>query len=247
MNIKPVQKTNLCDYVVSQVKNLVIKGELKVGDKIPTERDLCTLFDVGRSSVREALKVLELQGLVRREKIGTFITADFSHIFEDTLTMQILLSDDPPHEIYETRLILEKEIIKLAARRRTEEDLEKMAEQLRKMENAIKDKDKDMFIKADFQFHIVVAESAKNSTLFNFYNTISDLVFKVQKQVAHDETVLKASFGFHKKILELISKKDSKGAASVLKEHLEDVETRLNTITEIKNFAKKQYSEEKLN
>lgn len=241
MDIKPVKKTNLCDYMVSQLKNLMIEGKLKVGDKLPNERELCTLFDVSRSSVREALKVLELQGLVKRENTGTFVTADFSQIFEETLTMQILLSDEPPHEILETRLILEKEITRLAALRRTDEDLTKMNNQVINMEKAVQLKDKEKFISADFQFHLQVAQSAKNSILFYFYNTISDLVFKVQNQVAYDETILESSLKFHKEILQLIKEQDSDGAVLKLEQHLIEVENRLNTITELKKYAEQQH------
>lgn len=230
LNIKPVKKVSLCDYVIDQLKELIIKGELKVGQKIPPERELAELFNVSRSSVREAMKVLSLQGLVKRTNAGTVVSSDFGSIIEEMFTLQILLNHAGYKEIFETRRLLEKELVFLAATRRTEEELADIEKEVNRMAHAVKNNDKDLFIEADISFHQQIALASQNTVLLYLYNAIIDLVLKVANEVANDRRVLDISLNFHKEILELIKVRDSIAARDTMEKHLLDVESRVYKI-----------------
>ncbi|MBP1932776.1 FadR/GntR family transcriptional regulator [Ammoniphilus resinae] len=230
MEFEPIKRKTLGDDVITQLKNLIINGELKVGDKLPNERELCTLLNVSRSSLREGLMVLSQQGLISRMTKGTYITADFSKVIEESLTFQILLNDSSFSEIQEARLSLEVALTGYAAERRTDEDLNELKEHLDLLKVAFEKMDKDLQIQADMGFHKGIAASAKNKTLQYLYNTITHLVFKVQKQVAYDEGVFEYSYKFHTEIYDLLVKKDVKEAQLKMEEHLRDVQKRLQLL-----------------
>ncbi|MCM3714698.1 FadR family transcriptional regulator [Alkalihalobacillus oceani] len=241
MDFKPIKKTNLGDDVILQLKDLIVKGKLKIGDKLPNERELCTLLGVSRSSLREGLKVLAQQGLITRITSGTYVTAEFSKVIEDSLTMQILLNEATFDEVQETRLALEKELTALAAQRRTDEDLQAMEEQLATLREAVEQNDKRLFVKADMEFHQMIAKAARNSVLMYVYNTISHLIFKVQKQVAYDSTVLAASHDYHQQIYQLLVAKEDELAQKTMESHLVDVQKRLQSLTNFREITEKTF------
>lgn len=233
MDFKPIKRKTLGDDVITQLKNLIINGQLKVGDKLPNERELCTLLNVSRSSLREGLMVLSQQGLISRMNKGTYVTAEFSKVIEESFTFQILLDDSSFAEIQEARLSLEVALTGFAAERRTERDLKELKGHLDSLKKAFDKMDKDLQIEADIAFHKCVAGAAKNKTLQFLYNSISHLVFKVQKQVAYDEAVFDTSYKFHATIYELLVKKDVKQAQVKMEEHLRDVQFRLNSLDKL--------------
>lgn len=95
---------------------MIIDGELRKGDKLPGERELAQRFEVSRASIREALKILSLQGLLHRTNARTVVTTDFLNIIEETLTLKILLEDSSYSDIIAARLALEKSMVILAAK-----------------------------------------------------------------------------------------------------------------------------------
>lgn len=241
MNIEPVRKTSLADYVVAQLKEMIVKREIKVGDKLPNERELSQLFDVSRASIREALTILELQGLLSRGNSGTFVQADFSKIIEESLTLQILLSDASYQDIQQTRIMLERELISLAIVKCTDENLQNLKYSIEKMEKAIEEKDKNLFIEADIYFHNEIAVAANNTVLLLLYNSISDLIFKVQKRVAYDNEVLNISLHFHQSIYQALIEKDIQKAEKLLVDHLKDVEVRLHQLNKLDQIAREEF------
>lgn len=221
---------------MEQIKKLVLKGELKVGDRLPGERELAEKFEVGRSSVREALKVLSLQGLVSRTTTGTIITSDLSSILEEMLTLQILLSNASYIEVSQTRETLEVELTGLAAAARTEQELSDIKQEVHRMEQAVRSNDLDAFIAADMSFHQQIAVASKNSVMIYLYKAISELIFRLQKQVSVDRTVLERSCEYHREILKCMEWRDAPLARSKMREHLKDIESRLD-------FLDKSYEE----
>src|SRR5690606_5341038 len=110
MDIKPFKKTSISDDVVTQLKGMIVNQKIKIGEKLPNERELSLMFDVSRSSVREALGALQLQGLLNRKSSGTYVQADFSNIIEESLTLEILMNSTKYDDVQVTRVMLEREI-----------------------------------------------------------------------------------------------------------------------------------------
>lgn len=243
MNFKPAKKTSIADDVVNQLKGMIVSQKIKIGDQLPTERELSTLFNVGRSSVREALRSLELQGLLNRTNSGTFVQANFSNIIQDSLTLELLLNSAKYEDIQVTRIMLERKLVGLAAEKRTNTHLNNIKSFIEQMENSIHDRNKEEFVNADINFHKEIAVAADNFVLLFLFNTISDLIFKVQKRVVFDKDVMSASLNFHKLIFEALVKKDSQLAEEQLVIHLQDVVERIDRLNEMEIITLDEFYE----
>ncbi|MCH8530153.1 MAG: FadR family transcriptional regulator [Saccharospirillum sp.] len=227
MKIEPLEKKSLSDFVVAKIKSMTLSGELKEGDRIPGERELCEQFEVSRASVREGLKILELQGLLKRTNAGTVITTNFASILEETLALKILLDDCSYRDITEARLFLEKTMVSLAAERIEETDIVIMDQQLALMIEAEKADNNDDYVLADIAFHQQIAKASKSRVLASLYNSIITLVFRAQKSVGYDKSVMRESIKFHGKILEALRNRDKKLAEQEMHNHLFDVQERI--------------------
>jgi GntR family transcriptional repressor for pyruvate dehydrogenase complex len=233
MIIEPLVKKSVSDFIVEKIKNLILKGELKEGDSLPSERELCEQFAVSRASVREGLKMLSLQGLLTRTNAGTVVSTNFSSILEETLTLKILLDDISYEDVTEARLFLEKIMVGLAAKRITEADIKIIERHLNTMIDANARGNSNKFVIADIDFHQQIAKASRSRVLLILYNSIIMLIFKVQTTVVYDESVMKESIKYHKKILEALKRGDIPSSENEMQLHLLDVQERLNHITGI--------------
>lgn len=231
MSIQPLERKSLSDLVVEKIKQLILKGELKEGDRIPGERELCEQFAVSRASVREGLKILSLQGLLKRTNAGTVITTSFSSILEETLTLKILLDDTSYQDITEARLFLEKNMVRLAAERITEEDIQLLQHYLEAMIDADARENNDDYVLADIAFHQQIAKASRSSVLVILYNSIIMLIFKIQTRVGYDATVMKESIKYQARILEALKRGDVPESENEMQMHLLDVQERLDHLT----------------
>ncbi|WP_162619502.1 FadR/GntR family transcriptional regulator [Salinicola peritrichatus] len=238
LNIDPLERKSLSDFVVAQLKSLILRGELQEGDRLPSERDLAERFRVSRVSIREGLKILSLQGLVKRTNAGTVVTANFSAIIEDTLTLKILLDESAYEEIIEARLIMEEQMIRLGATRIEESGIQEITWHVQAMQQATLEKDMDKFVLSDMAFHKKIAATSKNSVLISLYNSILGLVFKIQTQVSYDKEVMQSSLAHHQTILEALKQRDATLSANAMCDHLTDVQQRLYHIVRIENLKK---------
>src|SRR5579864_3402644 len=103
-----VQRVSLSDHIVEQIAELISRGALKPGDRIPTEKQLCEKFGVGRTSVREALRSLTVMGVLESQMgEGTFVTTDAGRFLERSFHWGLLLNPKLVEDLTETRLMLE--------------------------------------------------------------------------------------------------------------------------------------------
>src|SRR6056297_2092576 len=118
MKFEPIQKNRISEQIIDQIYSLIISGNLKPGDKMPSERELSEQFEVSRNSIREAIRILEILGfLVSKRGDGTYITEMSENIFEDYISKQnINIEHVKAYELIEARLMIEPKIVKLAAK-----------------------------------------------------------------------------------------------------------------------------------
>jgi DNA-binding FadR family transcriptional regulator len=162
-----IKRNDLAAQVIERIRSLVADGTYRIGDRLPPEGELCALFGVGRSTVREAMRVLSNRGLVNvRRGEGTFVAASaLRETFEERLGRAALT------DIYEARLFLELPLAELAAQRRSPRDVSSMRACLKKRQAAIRAGDVALYGEADFGFHLAVAKAAKNDALFGVYES----------------------------------------------------------------------------
>jgi len=162
-----VKRHGLADQVVDRLRGLVAQGAYRVGDRLPPEAELCELFGVGRSTIREAMRVLSHRGVVEvRHGDGTFVASRaLQQSFEERLERAAL------DEIYEARMVLERPLAELAAQRRDARDVAAMRKALRTRSRAIAARDVEAYTESDFAFHVAVARASKNAALIGVYES----------------------------------------------------------------------------
>ncbi|HJA16314.1 MAG TPA: FadR family transcriptional regulator, partial [Candidatus Butyricimonas faecavium] len=164
-----IQKKSLADIVAEQLGQQIAEGVYKIGDKLPTEPELMETFKVGRSSVREAVKLLVNKGVVRvRQGSGTFV-ADPS----ENDDVGIKMNNANRTELDEVRKILDIAIVEKAVARRTEKDIERMRSSLEVRKIKAKNGLLKECIEADLNFHIAIADATHNRILADIYRSAS--------------------------------------------------------------------------
>lgn len=221
MVFRPVRRKTVRDEIVNQIKESIKNGELKPGEKLPAERELAKMFNVGRSSVREAILVLHSMGVIKRTPDGTFVNKIDLDISD--ITTDLLLDESDYEQLYEARRLIETVTAELAAKNATDEDVESLLEILKDMDVNM---DLDEFAKLDADFHISIAMASKNKFLKEYISTIDDLLCRqiVQnlKRVKKDESanVIKETIDEHKRIVQAIKEKNSSLSRETMNKHL---------------------------
>jgi GntR family transcriptional regulator, transcriptional repressor for pyruvate dehydrogenase complex len=225
---QPVRPVRAYQRVAEQIEERILSGELPPGSRLPSERDLVQQFAVGRSTVREALRVLQSAGLVR-SRPGDPQGAEVLGISPDNLS-QALGRLTRSHlstlgELVQFRMVLEAESNRLAARLRSEEDLARMAAQIDRME-ALSKVGLHAFSEADALFHRAVAEASGNSLLGLCARAVHDAVVEVIEgkiaAAADAAAWMERSIAHHRQVLAAIRDGDAGLAAKLGRQALYD-------------------------
>lgn len=164
-----IEKKTLAEAVAEKLSNQIATGHYAIGDQLPIEPALMKAFGVGRSSIREAIKILSIQGLLDvQQGLGTFVVNDKP---QETLTTQMSRSEI--EDVMEIRSLLEGKIAEKAAQNRTEEQLKEIRNWLDKRKKYADDNDVDNCIHADVNFHIAIADACGNPVLTAIYKAAS--------------------------------------------------------------------------
>lgn len=170
----PIKSTRVYEQVIEQIKKMIMDGTLRKGDKLPTERDLAEQLQVSRASVREALRALEVIGLIEsRQGAGNYIKESFGDSLFEPMSMMFLLEKGTPLEILEFRKVLEVEAAVLAAARIKDEEIDTLGILLKKIKEC---DDEDTSIALDKEFHFTIAKASKNLLIINILQVISELI-----------------------------------------------------------------------
>lgn len=221
--IEPVKRLNVTDSIVNQIKELVLQGKLKKGDKLPPERELMNLFEVGRPSLREALKVLEAQGLIQKTQQGTLISGNHNTFFTDSLMFQLYFSSAEWKDIFETRVILEKELTFLATKRATQEDFIQIEKTIVDLEEAINDNNDESYVAANLLFHQTIAKVSNNLVMYHLYQSINKLIEHSQAKALTVRGFTKDSLEFHQAIFEAMTQRQAELASEIMVDHINNV------------------------
>jgi len=222
MKLNGIAKTeNITDqgYIIQSIKDLINAKNLEPGDKLPSERMLSEKFEVSRSNVREAIQKLEFYGLLKSiPQSGTFV-ANIGVTAMNGMIEDILRLEDPDFKsLVETRILLELKTARLAALRRTDEDLLKMKAALDAYTEKVNN-DEDA-VQEDLLFHLAIAKASGNSTMNTFMLIITpEIITNFEKYHVCDNNLSKKGIKEHQDIFDAIKKQDPKLAKQKMKEH----------------------------
>ena len=218
--LQTVKKTRVYEAIVEQLTALILEGEIKTGDKLPSERELCEQFGVGRNSVREATRSLESARLVEtKQGEGTFVTAHPESMIRMISEKVSSDAEGGMHHIFEARMVLEPQIAGLAAERVTSVELEKLEDTLRRQLNEVEGG--GLGLREDTQFHLGLAEAAKNQFLHHLLSSLLNSLSEMrERSLRRDESVRLRSWEAHQQILDALLTKDRNKAIAAMISHL---------------------------
>ncbi len=229
----PVQSAKVFERVAEQIEKRILEGELRKGDRLPTERELAEQFQVSRTAVREAMKSLAQKGLIdMRPGRGTIVIDGAREAMQNSISLMMKLklgevggSDN----LVEFRVILETEIAALAAARATEKEILAMREAIRVMDENLNDA--DAFISADNAFHEALAQATQNALILILINSIVHLLSEQRKQIFETEGGPQRGQIHHRRILESVMRRDPEAARAAMRSHLQQVREDVSAAT----------------
>jgi GntR family transcriptional repressor for pyruvate dehydrogenase complex len=221
----PVSDNRVTARLISRIKSMIADGTLTPGTKFPPERDLAIKFAANRTSVRQALKVLEIMGvLTQRVGDGTYLSNSAETILNEPLDFLVLLDDLSHHELFETRLIVEPELTARAAERATTEDIAALRAAVSAMEKSKNTKER---LSADMAFHDAIFRASGNricQLLFKqIHRTVLTSMSHLSNRVAIEQPLM-----FHRRIYKAIRERDVEGARQAMYEHILDARSLLD-------------------
>ena len=203
-----IQKKSLADMIAETLKQQITEGTYRAGDKLPTEPELMKTFGVGRSSVREAVKLLVNMGVVRvQQGSGTFVAVPSNN---DDVNIKMSTADRT--ELDEVRKILDIAIVEEAVARRTEKDIERMRASLEKRKVNAEKGLLEECIEADLNFHIAIADAAHNRILADIYRSAATHLLSEFNRIYDGTDCFINSQTSHEKLLKHIIAGDLKNA-----------------------------------
>jgi GntR family transcriptional repressor for pyruvate dehydrogenase complex len=173
--LEPLPRTTLSEALFEKLVGHVVNGDWKEGDRIPPERELSELLGIGRASLREALKALELLGMLdSRVGDGTFVCPRSEFLSRPLLWAITGTDRSELRELIEARLMLEESIAVLAAERATPEEVQQISAAIEQMRTHLDDPPGSL--DGDMRFHVALAEAAHNQILLNAVQLLRNLM-----------------------------------------------------------------------
>ena len=226
INFNPVSNKKLYIQIYNQILSEIQAGSFKVGDKLPSERELCAQFGVSRAPVRQALSALEMNGIIySRQGEGVFVK-------NTTITNGTSQSMESvsPEDIVEARMNIEPLIIKFAALRATDEDILELKQTIEKMEEETRS---GVYVpETDEQLHMGIAKASHNDLFITFMSSITNAMKQQEMwQFIRDRTVTRSdyrevNFNEHKLLIQAIEERNEKEAVERMTTHMQNLYDR---------------------
>jgi GntR family transcriptional regulator, transcriptional repressor for pyruvate dehydrogenase complex len=228
-----IQCERLYEKIVDQIENRILSGELKLGEHLPSERELAEQFRVSRTAVREAVKTLSEKGLVQvRRGRGTFVTNGTSQAMRHSLGLMIKIGQaEGSRHLVEVREIFEPETAALAALRASDDQIAAMREAVATMDAALGDA--ETFIEGDLDFHLALAEASQNSVIPALIDSIVDLLREQRMAIFRVAGGPQRGQYHHQRILAAVTRHDPQGAREAMRAHLQQVREDTGASAEI--------------
>ncbi len=222
-NFTEIELEKPVDKIIRQIRELISSGQLKPGDKLPSERQLSERLCIGRTHVRDAIRKLEFYGILKTLPQSGSVVAGLGLTALEGLMFDILkLEDSDFYSLAETRVVLEKESARLAAIRRTDEDIRELNETLERYK--VKAVSGDAAVDEDFMFHLKIAEVSKNGVIKSLMMIIAPEIMQIYRELeVCDESKANVAYDEHIELLDAIADGDSAGAEQIMSKHLQGI------------------------
>lgn len=225
-DLAPVRKTKVYAEVAAQIQRLLADGRLKPGDKLPPERELAEVFGVSRGSVRDAIRVLEMQGLVEpRHGEGTVVRQVSVEQLIRPLADALSAGKNLIADLFDMRKMLEPPLARVAAFRATADDVQALEQIVERQTERVRAG--EIGIDEDNEFHYRIAIAAKNQVVLRTMDVLMDLLRDSRVQSLAAPGRAEKSLDGHRRILDAIRRRDPATAAFRMRRHIEEIEGTL--------------------
>lgn len=219
-----VRKKRLFEGVAQQIQRLIVDGALKPGDRLPPERELAERFDVSRSSVRDAIRILEIAGLVvPRQGEGTVVADVSPDAVVMPLASVLLRKRELIGELLEVRKMIEPALAARAVERASPEEIARLEEILRRQrEKMLRG---EATVEDDSEFHYAIALAARNSVVRRVVDVLMQLLHETRTRSLQTRGRPQRSLAGHRRILAAIKRRDPAAAERAVRRHVEEIES----------------------
>ena len=217
-----IRRNKVYEEVARQIERLILK-KLRPGDKLPAERELAEMLGVSRSSIRDAIRSLELVGLVEpRQGVGTVVREVSPDTLVHPLSNVLVHKRQLVSELLDFRKMLEPPLAARAATHASAEETAEMEETLRRQEEKLQWG--ELAIEEDSEFHYGIAMASENSVVLKVLDVLMDLLRATRERSLQVEGRPQKSVAGHRKILAAIKRHDALAAEAAMRRHIEDIE-----------------------
>jgi len=235
------ERASKSQRIVTQIQQLVVDGELKPGEKLPPERDLAVIFNVSRTSVREAIKTLAALDLLDiRKGLGVFVKEAMLDTFFTSIADTLVISQAEAHMLFEVRKVLETQAASWAAMRATDEEIEEL-KALVKEARALGNKkiDAELAREYDKKFHTAIIRLSHNEVLSKIITGMFDVLDRIRQKTAILPGRAVQSISDHGAIARAVADRDPEKARKVMYNHIEGVGKTLS-VNDYKIISRKK-------
>ncbi len=232
--IRRIKKISISEEIAKQIMDLISSGDLKPGQRLPSERELCEHFGASRSSLREALRCLSIVGVLNaRVREGTSVAVDGGKFLRRIMEWRLITEKHDIVNLLEVRIALEGLSAANAALHCTPDDIEALRKLITKMKAC--GKDEAQFAILDAELHVTIANASGNTVISDLVSVIRSQLVRALTKVLQSPNAIPLSIKEHISLVESIAAHDSDGARKVMLDHLR---AALNRYTESSGAVK---------
>jgi GntR family transcriptional repressor for pyruvate dehydrogenase complex len=219
MELEPIKRRRLSEYAIDEIRKFIVNNKLEEGSKLPSERELVEKLHISKGSIREALRILEITGLVDVMPGKGIFVKNLTSDLVVPLSSWVTTNKEEIYKHFEARLILEPEVAALAARRISKKHINRIKKNIA-LQKSYPETEVVSIIGADIEFHRLVAEAARNETISMLMNSLARISFHGWKAALRVEGRNKSAVQEHNQLLSFLASHDENGARTAMREHM---------------------------
>lgn len=227
MPVEPIKRISVVEQAISKIYDLILSQDLKENDKLPPERQLSEMLGISRNSLREAIRVLDMLGVLRVDQ-GSGMVIDSSRVSDAVtkhLTFALLLNREKLHELFEARLVVETECAGLAAVRADQEERETLRRTYQELCASRTDRPKSIAL--EIELHNIIARAARNTVLEKILSSLKQILKESREATVPRTGVSTETIQVHERLIAAIEARDQSSARAIMREHISAVAERI--------------------
>jgi GntR family transcriptional repressor for pyruvate dehydrogenase complex len=231
VQFETIKRSAVAREAIDIIKQMLLRGEIQPGQRLPAERELAAQLGVSRPSPREAIRALiALNILESRHGEGTFVSSLEPELLAEPIDFLLQINEDAIYSLFEARRVLEAGVAALAAVRASDLELAELEDFAR--DGRAKVNDVDRFIEHDVEFHARIRRAARSPILSSLLASVSALSYESRRRTAHSAAVRGRALADHQAMVKTLKKRDPEAAHSAMVAHLEHVRAGLRPGTD---------------